>query len=174
MVLLRCTRSRRPPVLFTQHHGASLSRRCLRVSTDSRDTDSSLLNIHTRPVPDAPLALATSPQAFLEYIRSPDAEPFLLRAPKSSHKDGDLSQADAREGSESRAETLLRTLRTAGDRLVEVEVGRYDKVLDGGGRIEVPLRVYLDWLGGEQKSNGGERMQLYLAQWRARDEVCFP
>ncbi|KAI0664867.1 hypothetical protein C8Q70DRAFT_1049069 [Cubamyces menziesii] len=120
------------------------------------------LELPTRRVPDVPSTLASSPTAFLEYLRSPTAEPLIFRAPLP--------------GSRSLANQLLRTLREAGgDRLVEVEVGRYDRTAGGLNRIEVPLSMYLKWLTAERRpqATGGsnEDMQLYLAQWRARDEV---
>ncbi|KAI0777720.1 hypothetical protein BD413DRAFT_466972 [Trametes elegans] len=115
--------------------------------------------LSTQPVPGAPAALAASPHAFLEYLRSPTAAPFLLRRPAV----GDESMG--------RAGALLRTLRAAGERVVEVEVGRYDKAAESN-RIEAPLGVYLEWLTrGGRGAGEEERLQLYLAQWRARDEV---
>ncbi|KAL1943972.1 hypothetical protein VTO73DRAFT_3790 [Trametes versicolor] len=120
----------------------------------------------TRPVPEAPPSLTSSPQVFLEYLRSPTAAPLLLRA---------HTRPQSLPAACSRAETLLRTLQAAGDRLVEVEVGRYDKAatesMGTGGRVDVSLSVYLEWLTGAQGEGSGVRMQLYLAQWRARDEV---
>ncbi|KAI0826571.1 hypothetical protein BC628DRAFT_1319774 [Trametes gibbosa] len=176
-------RTQLPPFSSIQRYStlhATVSRRCLRhLSTGSRHSsidyarDAKFPVLNTRPVPDAPPALAGSPQAFLEYICSPAATPFVLRGRTTT------STAHPKKCGEGggRAETLLRTLRAAKDRLVEVEVGRYDKV-GGGGRMEVPLGVYLDWLSGDQDAGGsGEegnadgRMQLYLAQWRARDEI---
>ncbi|KAI0371995.1 Clavaminate synthase-like protein [Pilatotrama ljubarskyi] len=139
--------------------------------------------LRTRPVPEDPPALASSPHAFLKYIRSPTAAPFVLRDAHSrpaSAADPRLqgrAEEDPGGGSGSgtlsrAAEGLLRTLRAAGDRLVEVEVGRYDRAADFG-RVEVPLNVYLDWLTASPVEKGKEaaEMQLYLAQWRARDEV---
>ncbi|KAI0674349.1 hypothetical protein C8Q78DRAFT_1075989 [Trametes maxima] len=121
------------------------------------------------PRPPAPPALTSSPHAFLAYLRSPTVAPFLLRgSPKAKPR-----------AKEKRAETLLRALRAAGERVVvEVEVGRYDKAV-GYNRVEVPLGFYLEWLeaaaaergpGKEGEGEGGGA-QLYLAQWRARDEV---
>ncbi|KAI0635213.1 Clavaminate synthase-like protein [Trametes polyzona] len=133
--------------------------RYLATSAGANATSDEFPLLKTRPVPDAPPELASSPQAFLDYLRSPSAAPLLFRGPQT--------QTDNQ--TQSRAEALLSTLRAAGDRLVEVEVGRYDKVGESG-RVEVPLRVYLDWLAASE-GGAGERMQLYLAQWRARDEV---
>ncbi|OSD08062.1 Clavaminate synthase-like protein, partial [Trametes coccinea BRFM310] len=113
--------------------------------------------LETRPVPAAAPALAASPPAFLSSIRSPDATPFLLRGGRAA--DGG-SPRDA----------LLRTLRGAGERLVEVEVGRYDRPA-GFERVQVLLGVYLEWLTRSEGEREGEKVQLYLAQWRARDEI---
>ncbi|KAH9901327.1 hypothetical protein C8Q73DRAFT_786706 [Cubamyces lactineus] len=120
------------------------------------------LELPTRPVPDVPSTLASEPAAFLEYLRSATAEPLIFRAPLSENRHP--------------ADELLQVLHAAGgDRLVEVEVGRYDQMAGGLNRIEVPLSMYLRWLTNQrrpQTSDGdNEDMQLYLAQWRARDEV---
>ncbi|KAI0336472.1 Clavaminate synthase-like protein [Cubamyces sp. BRFM 1775] len=120
------------------------------------------LDLPTRRVPDVPSTLASSPAAFLEYLRSPAAEPLIFRAPLSENGRA--------------ADELLRVLRAAGsDRLVEVEVGRYDRTAGGLNRVEVPLSMYLEWLTAERRpkttGEGSEDIQLYLAQWRARDEV---
>ncbi|EIW55671.1 Clavaminate synthase-like protein [Trametes versicolor FP-101664 SS1] len=151
-----------------QHRLVRLSRTFANISGSDRLPLDGHHVLTTRPVPEAPDSLASSPQAFLEYLRSPTAAPLLLRA---HTRPQNLPAAC------SRAETLLGTLRAAGDRLVEVEVGRYDKAttdsLGTGGRVDAPLSVYLEWLTGAQGAGAveGERMQLYLAQWRARDEV---
>ncbi|OJT08247.1 Lysine-specific demethylase 8 [Trametes pubescens] len=166
MTLLRVGARAHPRIstscnLLRQHRLARL----LRTFASNNGSDRPPLDgyhvLTTRPVLEAPDSLASSPPAFLEYLRSPTAAPLLLRA-------------HTRPAARSRAETLLRTLWTAGDRLVEVEIGRYDKPAPGtGGRMDVPLRMYLEWLTGEQGggSGEGERVQLYLAQWRAGDEV---
>lgn len=59
-------------------------------------------------------------------------------------------------------------------RRVEVEVGRYDKVESGVvfDRAEVMLESYLNWLENAPKGNGDDQ-QVYLAQWRALDQVRF-
>lgn len=139
--------------------------------------DSELLTpLVTRPIPEAPRLLATSPHAFLDHLRSPSATPFVIRAAKESarrHTSGTIAT--------SQAEVLLGALRVAGDRLVEVEAGRYDGHRQaiqplGDNRFEVPLSVYLDWLTGEDgpsQADGGGMQLYYLAQWRARDDVCL-
>ena len=109
-----------------------------------------------------PSTLASSPAAFLEYLRSPAAGPLIFRAPLSENGHA--------------AGELLRVLRAAGsDRLVEVEVGRYDRTAGGLNRVEIPLSMYLEWLTAERMlhtaGDDSEGIQLYLAQWRARDEV---
>ncbi|KAI0764915.1 hypothetical protein C8Q74DRAFT_1205889 [Fomes fomentarius] len=129
-----------------------------------------LIPLVTRPIPEAPRPLATSPHAFLDHLRSPSATPFVIRAAKES----------ARRHT-TQAKVLLGALRVAGDRLVEVEAGRYDghghrQLIQalGDNRFEVPLSVYLDWLTGEDgPSDPSARGMLlyYLAQWRARDDV---
>ncbi|KAI0646347.1 hypothetical protein C8Q79DRAFT_664261 [Trametes meyenii] len=138
----------------------TFSSSAIRPSPNSRHDDN-LQPLATRPVPAASPAL-TSPQAFLACLRSPAATPFLLRAP-----------AATQPGPPKRAETLLRALRAAGSRSVEVEAGRYDRAAEFN-RVEVPLDFYLDWLeeaGGEARGERELGVQLYLAQWRARDEV---
>ena len=98
-----------------------LARRALRISpcVDHRYRllsctaagNTTTLELPTRRVPDVPSTLGSTPTAFLEYLRSPTAEPLIFRAPLP--------------GSRSLADRLLRTLREAGgDRLVEVEVGK--------------------------------------------------
>ncbi|KAI0682252.1 Clavaminate synthase-like protein [Earliella scabrosa] len=131
--------------------------------------------LETRPVPDAPYPLAASCDAFREYLRSPDRTPWVVRADETTN----ATDSKRRHGRPNPSEMLLRTLRVAGDRLVEVEAGRYDRTLAGppgaDARFEVPLGVYLNWLTGETRDTsvggGAEGAQLYLAQWRARDEV---
>ena len=67
----------------------------------------------------------------------------------------------------------MSSLRQGEDRLVEIELGRYDEAIQGKFD-QVPMRLgqYLDWLDSPDRSNGliGDR-QVYLAQWRAHDEV---
>ncbi|KAI0746826.1 hypothetical protein C8Q80DRAFT_1220114 [Daedaleopsis nitida] len=111
-------------------------------------TDSQFLRLETRAVLDAPLPSARPSDAFLcTHTTTPRAVKF------------------------------LHALRSGEHRLVEVEVGRYDRLPSSlDSRIEVPLGGYLDWLTGRTDTNGSadgneKRGQLYLAQWRARDDV---
>ncbi len=68
----------------------------------------------------------------------------------------------------------MNALREGGERIVDVEVGRYDDPNPGAfEHASMPLRYYLDWLGDPSSSTRQiDGKQVYLAQWRARDEVC--
>ncbi|KAI0360635.1 Clavaminate synthase-like protein [Trametes cingulata] len=149
-----------PAHILNHARTVSVCARGLSASAAAKSTSSSLDSaprLPTRPVPDAPPALASSPEAFLEYLRSPTAAPFVLRA-AHPHPPPD-------------PQALLRTLRAAPNRLVDVELRAGPDA--GVDRYEVPLRMYVDWLTAspeERRTMAGEA-QLYLAQWRARDEV---
>ena len=138
-----------------------------RAELPDRTPTEAFKRLASRSVPEAPCALATSPHAFLDHLRSPLTAPFVIRSsPRAPHQHRAVSKADI----------FLRALRVAGDRLVEVEAGRYDRAsarIHTDQRFEVPLSVYLDWLTGEDGPTypGAGSLQLYLAQWRARDDV---
>ncbi|THH31665.1 hypothetical protein EUX98_g2560 [Antrodiella citrinella] len=76
-----------------------------------------------------------------------------------------------------RAAALMAALRHGADRLVEVELGRYDDPSSAGfDRVTMSLGQYLDWLGllsspGNAGRNQIDEKQVYLAQWRGADEV---
>ncbi|KAI9063597.1 hypothetical protein FKP32DRAFT_1592285 [Trametes sanguinea] len=174
---MTAARARAPRPSFFHRPANSHSSRPLSSTAPPHNHSSSSTNqptpyplLKTRPVPLVPPSLASSPQAFLSSLRTrePPATPFLLRAPLPAHPDPTRP---------SRSERLLATLRAAGERLVEVEVGRYDRPA-GFERVQVPLGVYVEWLtrscgGSEGGGRAEESVQLYLAQWRARDEVEF-
>ncbi|EJF63727.1 hypothetical protein DICSQDRAFT_55007 [Dichomitus squalens LYAD-421 SS1] len=121
--------------------------------------DTPILLLKTKAVPDAPTWLTSAPDKFLEYLRSPNAAPVIIRARKD--KDDHL------------AETLLCTLRAApSERLVEVETGKWDRKHGWDDRISCQLGVFLDWLTDQRKLSANEEQRmLYLAQWRAHEDV---
>lgn len=70
----------------------------------------------------------------------------------------------------------MSALRKGENRLIEVELGRYDQPAEGFDRVTMRLGQYLDWLNlqrtpGGAESNRIDGKQLYLAQWRGADEV---
>lgn len=98
---------------------------------------------------------------FLQYAQSSHAVPLRIRHSVQTGK--------------SKANELLCRLRSAEDRIIEVELGRYDDVVAGSfEQISMRLGHYLDWLESDESSGGkvGGR-QLYLAQWRAGDDVSL-
>ena len=133
------------------------------VHPDPLPAETPLLRLNTKPVPNAPAWLTSSPEKFLNYLRAPIPAPVVIRAPRDKEDEHNVH----------RAETLLRTLRSApSDRLVEVETGKWDRRRGWDDRISVPLGVYLDWLTDYRKLSGNEdQRMLYLAQWRAHEDV---
>lgn len=73
------------------------------------------------------------------------------------------------------ANELLSRLRDAEDRIIEVEMGCYDEVVAGSfEKISMRLGHYLDWLESDESIGGKvSGRQLYLAQWRASDDVSL-
>ena len=69
--------------------------------------------------------------AFLHYERSPYAQPLLFRGAHRS--DSATGRASGYSGLVL-AETLPRALRIAGDRVVQVEAGRYGRARNEGWR----------------------------------------
>ncbi|TCD69594.1 hypothetical protein EIP91_007016 [Steccherinum ochraceum] len=73
------------------------------------------------------------------------------------------------------AADLMKALREGEERLVDVELGRYDSP-ESFDRVTMRLGQYLDWLDmlGSPDSIGKNKVdgrQLYLAQWRGADEI---
>ncbi|GBE84356.1 hypothetical protein SCP_0603350 [Sparassis crispa] len=122
----------------------------------------SISTISTRPVPLAAASLAGSPEHFLSFASSSESTPLILARPSGPS-----------ESNSSRSAGLLRALRNGDDRLVDVELGRYDDTAPGAfDRMPMRLGQYLDWLesnGGSGGKVGGQ--QVYLAQWRGTDEI---
>jgi hypothetical protein len=79
-----------------------------------------------------------------------------------------------KEGSLSRASKLFAALSKGEDRIVDVEVGRYDNTQPGGFH-QVPMRLqqYLDWLQLERSDGYIGGKQVYLAQWLGHGEVLY-
>ncbi|KAH9919967.1 Clavaminate synthase-like protein [Epithele typhae] len=140
-------------------------RRTYAISAAPPSQGERFIPLKTTSIQHAPSEVKTSPTAFLEHVRSPTSGPLLF-------KGGIGDEGLPRSSENSRADTLLKALRADGDRRVEVEVGRYDRPESGsaGGRFEVPLGVYLDWMTSAAPAEK-EQAQLYLAQWRACEEV---
>ena len=117
----------------------------------------------TRPVPLAPDSVAQNSEVFSSYGLSSESSPFLLR--------GNL-RGRQHVTSKSRAQQLMETLRQGQDSLVDVELGRYDDSSGAFNRVTMRLQQYLDWLERSHENGGkiGEQ-QVYLAQWRAKDEA---
>ncbi|KAI0696613.1 hypothetical protein BC835DRAFT_854813 [Cytidiella melzeri] len=81
------------------------------------------------------------------------------------------SSQDRRDPS-SRASELLSALSQGEDRIVEVEVGRYDSTRpDGFHQVPMRLRKYLDWLQSDRADGRIGGQQVYLAQWSGHDEI---
>ncbi|KAH8915631.1 Clavaminate synthase-like protein [Atractiella rhizophila] len=98
---------------------------------------------------------APTAQQFLQLLQEPSqTTPLLFRSlyrPTSEPLPGLIKSLLDKQGN---------------DRLVDVEIGRYDKE-ETFDRAEVRLSAYLAWL-----ESGGKKDQLvYLAQWKALDEV---
>ncbi|KAH9925731.1 uncharacterized protein B0H18DRAFT_876881 [Fomitopsis serialis] len=112
--------------------------------------------VQTAPVPTSKI---DDSRIFLDYALSPNATPLHIKRASPS--------------SDSRAHKLLRSLREAEDRIIDIELGRYDDTVAGSfEQVSLPLGRYLDWIESDQ-SNGGKvaGRQLYLAQWRASGDI---
>ncbi|PCH37078.1 Clavaminate synthase-like protein [Wolfiporia cocos MD-104 SS10] len=142
--------------LAHQSFAASISARTFASATCGRI-------IASCPVQPAPSSIADSPQAFLRYALSQQSAPLHFTSSR------DQQPTPQR----SRAEELIQNMRQSEDRLVEIELGRYDRAASGTfDRVPVCLGQYLDWLESAERSDGliaGQ--QVYLAQWRGSDEV---
>ena len=128
-------------------------------STSSAVPPTRTVTLPTRAAAFAREPLLSSPQEFLSFVQSPYTSTPLV-FPASSHADG-------------RAQDLVRALRHRGETMVEVELGRYDDPApDAFHHVPMRLGQYVDWLEDRSRAGGtvGGR-QLYLAQWRAADEV---
>lgn len=120
------------------------------------------IRISTRPVaaaPDIP-SVTVDHKAFLSFVLAPNSHPLHFKStgiPQSC----DVSRE------------LIDTLRYGEDRLVEIELGRYDHAEQRAfDRISMRLGQYLDWLDHAERSDGSiDGKQVYLAQWRGRDDV---
>ncbi|KAI0084622.1 hypothetical protein BDY19DRAFT_898144 [Irpex rosettiformis] len=89
------------------------------------------------------------------------SQPVLFKA----YQDPTISQP-------SRAVQLLSALTKGRDRIVEVEVGRYDDTrLDGFHQVSMRLGQYLDWLQSERTDGRVGGKQVYLAQWIGHGEI---
>lgn len=86
---------------------------------------------------------------------------------------GDLDGKNRDQESSASALQLLSALRKGQDRVVEVELGRYDDITpDGFHQVSMRLGQYLDWLQSERTSGRVGGKQIYLAQWIGHGEVC--
>ncbi|KAH9837958.1 Clavaminate synthase-like protein [Rhodofomes roseus] len=133
-------------------------RRIASQHTDAADVTLKEHCVQAAPVPPLTIDI-DSPQEFLRHATSSDSIPLHIHRPSSTGK--------------SRAHELLRRLREAEDRIIDVELGRYDDATAGSfEHISLPLGQYLNWIESDQ-SNGGKvaGRQLYLAQWRASDDI---
>ncbi|KAH9950807.1 Clavaminate synthase-like protein [Amylocystis lapponica] len=118
--------------------------------------------VPTCAVPLAEVPVASAPEAFLSFASSPESTPLFFPA---RHRSSDHTA--------SRAQNLLRAFRNRDPVVVDIEVGRYDDTSPGAfDRAPMQLGQYLDWLEDTMRNDGtvGGK-QLYLAQWRAGDEV---
>lgn len=113
-------------------------------------------SVQTTPVPASTI---DDTKDFLDYALSPNATPLHIHLASSSH--------------ESKAQILLCNLREAEDRIIDVELGRYDDIAAGSfEQVSLRLGQYLDWIESDQSSGGKVAgRQLYLAQWRASDDI---
>ncbi|CAL1710851.1 unnamed protein product [Somion occarium] len=120
--------------------------------------------ITTRAVPlsDVPITEASLSE-LRQLIDAPGAQPLLFRASATSDP----------TNTTSRASELLKNLRQGADRIVDVEYGRYDHAASGVfDRVPMRLQDYLDWLEDNTRESGSiSGRQIYLAQWRAGDEI---
>ncbi|OCH86640.1 Clavaminate synthase-like protein [Obba rivulosa] len=114
--------------------------------------------IRTKPVPRIP------PPGALDL--SAQAEPLIFSTRNTQNVPNSSTSSP---WTSSRAADLLHALRTDSDRLVELELGRYDSP-DVFDRVQMPLGRYVDWL---ERSEGGkvDGRQVYLAQWRGAEEI---
>ncbi|KAF9811505.1 hypothetical protein IEO21_06556 [Rhodonia placenta] len=103
-----------------------------------------------------------SPESFFKFVSSAQSIP--LRFTRTGND-------AAREP--VRARELVSALRKGEDRLVDIELGRYDNAAPGAfERVPMRLGQYLDWLEDDTRSGGTiGGQQLYLAQWRGKDEI---
>lgn len=96
-----------------------------------------------------------SPEKFKSLIVAEEpSQPFRYKCQQSTEKG-------------LRAAQLMHALREEENRLVEVEVGTYDD--REFATVSMRLGQYLDWLEEGNGTVGGS--QLYLAQWRAEQDV---
>ena len=111
-----------------------------------------------------------SPQPVQDVLTQDPLE--LLQCAQSCHAVPLRIQQSIQTG-ESRANELLCRLRGAENRIIDVELGRYDDIIAGSfEQISMRLGQYLDWLESAESSGGKvSGRQLYLAQWRASDDV---
>ncbi|KAI0794804.1 hypothetical protein C8Q75DRAFT_712368 [Abortiporus biennis] len=73
----------------------------------------------------------------------------------------------------SRSQELLGALRSQPNNPVVIELGRYNDPRAGQfDQVEMPLKNYIDWLDDPSRTDGTIfDKQVYLAQWRAADEI---
>lgn len=117
--------------------------------------------ITTRPVPLASTAAIDTSEAFQALASSPRSTPLLFSEKHISNGTDIIG---------TRARDLMHALRHGEDKLVEVELGRYDDT--AFDRIPMRLGQYLDWLESTNRRDGKiGSQQVYLAQWRGNDEV---
>lgn len=116
--------------------------------------------LHTQPVPVG--SISTS-RALSQFTSSPDATPLyfpLIQPPESRQA--------------SKSQGLLSALRSGEDRVINVEVGRYDDRTPGAfDHVSMRLGQYIDWLETNTSGEVGGR-QVYLAQWRGSEDVSTP
>ncbi|EMD36308.1 hypothetical protein CERSUDRAFT_95643 [Gelatoporia subvermispora B] len=116
--------------------------------------------------------LRVTPASLSKLDFSARAEPFVVSCTPIGNGTPELSRTSIpNQAASMRGLELLQALRSASDRLIELELGRYDVRGPGAfDRIEIPLGHYVEWLE-RSKSGCIEGKQVYLAQWRGADEI---
>ena len=152
-----------------------------RTGLRSRRTRPSLCGPHNKHVPRAVSTTATSEgragngKAYTElHLARNPLKPVAWDQFSATESQPVLFEAyrDVRDVS-SQATQLLSALSKGKDRIVEVELGRYDDTRpDAFHQVSMRLGQYIDWLQSDRTTGYVGGKQVYLAQWIGHGEVC--